>query len=50
MIFKIVLFRSRSSLGWFVEAILAELHVEMFVYGDWQREQAYEMAATLKNT
>ena len=34
----------------FVEAILAELHVEMFIYGDWQREQAYEMAATLKNT
>ncbi len=33
----------------FVEAILAELHVEMFVYGDWQQEQALSMANTLKD-
>ncbi|WP_428771681.1 insulinase family protein [Vibrio sp.] len=33
----------------FVEQILAQLHVEMFVYGDWQRHQALEMGNTLKD-
>ena len=33
----------------FVKALLAELHVEMFVYGDWQREQAFKVAQTLKD-
>ncbi|WP_423839704.1 insulinase family protein [Vibrio mytili] len=38
-----------EDLAIFVESILAELHVEMFVYGDWQRQQAHEMATTLKD-
>lgn len=33
----------------FVEQILAQLHVEMFVYGDWLRSDAQAMADTLKN-
>ncbi|EMB7842636.1 insulinase family protein [Vibrio vulnificus] len=38
-----------EELAEFVDEILAELHVEMFVYGDWQRQQAHDMATTLKN-
>ncbi|KYN88123.1 peptidase M16 [Vibrio cidicii] len=38
-----------DELASFVDAILAELYVEMFVYGDWQRQQAHDMATTLKN-
>lgn len=38
-----------DELSVFVESILAELHVEMFVYGDWQRQQAHDMATTLKD-
>ncbi|MEO0889162.1 MAG: insulinase family protein, partial [Pseudomonadota bacterium] len=38
-----------DELSVFVESILAELHVEMFVYGDWQRHQAHDMATTLKD-
>ncbi|MET2900563.1 insulinase family protein [Vibrio rotiferianus] len=38
-----------DELSVFVESILAELHVEMFVYGDWQRQQAHNMATTLKD-
>ncbi len=33
----------------FVDGILAELHVEMFVYGDWREAQALAMADTLKD-
>ncbi|MGF1709979.1 insulinase family protein [Vibrio kagoshimensis] len=38
-----------DELSSFVQAILAELHVEMFVYGDWQRADAHNMATTLKD-
>lgn len=38
-----------DELSSFVDAILAELHVEMFVYGDWQRDQAHQLAETLKH-
>ena len=38
-----------DELDTFVEALLAELHVEMFVYGDWQRKQALELGQTLKD-
>lgn len=38
-----------DELSAFVEALLAELHVEMFVHGDWQKEQAYAIAETVKN-
>lgn len=33
----------------FVEAMFSELHVEMFVYGDWSKEQALELSSSLKN-
>ncbi|WED20980.1 insulinase family protein [Vibrio sp. JC009] len=33
----------------FVNALLAELHIEMFVYGDWPRKQALAIAETLKD-
>lgn len=33
----------------FVEEFLEQLHVEMFVYGDWQRHQALEMGDALKD-
>ena len=33
----------------FVEALLAELHIEMFVYGDWKRDQAITVAETVKS-
>lgn len=32
----------------FVDAMLAELHVEMFVYGDWTRSAALELSDNLK--
>lgn len=34
----------------FVEKLLQELHVDMFVYGNWHKEQAIELAATVKDT
>ncbi|HAS64076.1 MAG TPA: peptidase M16, partial [Vibrio sp.] len=37
-----------DSLASFVQAILAELHVEMFVYGDWTRNDAEALGETLK--
>lgn len=37
-----------DSLASFVQAILAELHVEMFVYGDWTRTDAETLGETLK--
>lgn len=33
----------------FVDALLAELHIEMFVYGDWLKEQAIAVADTVKS-
>ncbi|WP_413284850.1 insulinase family protein [Vibrio sp. MA40-2] len=33
----------------FVDAILAELHIEMFVYGDWAQSQAIAIADTIKH-
>ncbi|MCL9774535.1 insulinase family protein [Vibrio methylphosphonaticus] len=33
----------------FVQSILSELHIDMFVYGDWQRQGAIDIAATLKD-
>lgn len=38
-----------DELSTFVDAILAELHVETFVYGDWTQQQAHDIATTLKN-
>ena len=38
-----------SELAQFVDKILAQLHVEMFVFGDWQREDALRMGEQLKN-
>lgn len=38
-----------DELATFVEAIIAELHIEMFVYGDWTRQQATLLATTLKD-
>lgn len=38
-----------TELASFVESILAELHVEMFVYGDWTRSDALELGNTLKD-
>lgn len=38
-----------GELAKFVENILAELHIEMFVYGDWQEQDAHSMAEVLKN-
>ncbi|TVO37812.1 insulinase family protein [Vibrio algivorus] len=32
----------------FVSAMLAELHIEMFVYGDWTRQAATNLATSLK--
>lgn len=37
-----------DSLSNFVQAILAELHVEMFVYGDWTQSDALVLGETLK--
>lgn len=37
-----------ESLSNFVQAILAELHVEMFVYGDWTQSDALALGETLK--
>ncbi len=33
----------------FVDSILNELHVELFVYGDWNESQSIELAETIKN-
>ncbi|PKF79027.1 peptidase M16 [Vibrio sp. vnigr-6D03] len=33
----------------FVDTILNELHVELFVYGDWNQSQSIELAETIKN-
>ncbi|KAB2825365.1 insulinase family protein [Aliivibrio finisterrensis] len=33
----------------FVQAMFAELHVEMFVYGDWSQQQALDLGNSLKN-
>ncbi len=38
-----------GDLAEFVEQILANLHVEMFVYGDWQPQDAHNMAEVLKD-
>lgn len=38
-----------DELPFFVEKILAQLHVEMFVYGDWRKCDALRLADTLKN-
>ncbi|MGR5554779.1 insulinase family protein [Vibrio fortis] len=38
-----------DELSSFVQAILAELHVEMFVYGDWRQDDALQMAESLKD-
>ncbi|MDG3088709.1 insulinase family protein [Vibrio hannami] len=38
-----------DELASFVEALLAELHVEMFVYGDWQKEDALKVAEITKD-
>ncbi|TFH91229.1 insulinase family protein [Vibrio ouci] len=38
-----------SELEAFVDAILAELHVEMFVYGDWTQSDALALGNTLKD-
>ncbi len=37
-----------GELSAFVDKILAELHVEMFVYGDWHKEEALALGNTLK--
>ncbi|WP_112480592.1 insulinase family protein [Vibrio variabilis] len=33
----------------FVQAILSELHIDMFVYGDWHKQGAHDIATTLKD-
>ncbi|MGD8111241.1 insulinase family protein [Vibrio sp. TRT 17S01] len=33
----------------FVDKILTTLHVEMFVYGDWDKQAAYQLGSTLKD-
>jgi secreted Zn-dependent insulinase-like peptidase len=38
-----------DELASFVDAILAELHVEMFVYGDWTKADALSLGSTLKD-
>lgn len=38
-----------DELAGFVERILAELHVEMFVYGDWTKTDALSLGNTLKD-
>ncbi|MEH0742474.1 insulinase family protein [Vibrio cholerae] len=38
-----------DELARFVDAILAELHVEMFVYGDWTKRDALALGETLKH-
>ncbi|MDP5254758.1 MULTISPECIES: insulinase family protein [unclassified Vibrio] len=38
-----------ESLPDFVSRLLSELHIEMFVHGDWQQSQALQMAEVLKN-
>ena len=38
-----------DELSGFVDALIAELHIEMFVYGDWRKDQAHKIATTLKD-
>lgn len=38
-----------DELSLFVESILSELHVEMFVYGDWTKQDALSLGNTLKD-
>ncbi|MGO1295836.1 MAG: insulinase family protein [Vibrio sp.] len=38
-----------TELSDFVDKVLAQLHVEMFVYGDWQRDEASQLGEELKN-
>nr|WP_211091958.1 insulinase family protein [Vibrio agarilyticus] len=38
-----------AELAPFVSTILSQLHVEMFVCGDWTQQQAVDMASTLKD-
>lgn len=38
-----------DELSSFVDALLAELHIEMFVYGDWKKSQALAIANTVKD-
>lgn len=38
-----------DELSSFVDSILAELHVEMFVYGDWTKADALSLGTTLKD-
>lgn len=38
-----------NELASFVDSILAELHVEMFVYGDWIKADALSLGNTVKN-
>ncbi|GLT17405.1 peptidase M16 [Vibrio zhanjiangensis] len=38
-----------SELDEFVSAILTKLHIEMFVYGDWTRNEAIKLSDTLKD-
>ncbi|MGF1765918.1 insulinase family protein [Enterovibrio makurazakiensis] len=33
----------------FVHAVMSELHVEMFVYGNWQKHQTFELAEKVKD-
>lgn len=40
---------TRDELAPFVEQILSQLHIEMFVYGDWQQQDALAMAEVLKD-
>ncbi|CAK4067134.1 insulinase family protein [Vibrio sp. 16] len=40
---------SVEELSSFVEDILSELHVEMFVYGDWTKKEALSLGNTLKD-
>ncbi len=39
-----------SDLPDFVDKMLEILHVDMFVYGNWHKEQAFELAEVVKNT
>lgn len=38
-----------EELAHFVDTILSQLHVEMFVYGDWPAAEAHKMAEVLKD-
>ncbi|MEZ9524459.1 insulinase family protein [Enterovibrio norvegicus] len=38
-----------SELPDFVQSVMSELHVEMFVYGNWQKQQTLALADTIKD-